>query len=255
MRLGGVWFAVVVGALACSSENAASGLGRRGGTGSSGEPQGEPMPHQECAAGGGSVQALDVNGDGQPDVRTVMSGAAPQCRETDANFDGRVDILRWFDGSGRVTRVEDDYDFDGRIDVVATYENGQPVRDILDTNFDGRTDTWRDYRDGRVAELRRDSDGDGRVDTWERFDGEGRLTWSAHDGNRDGEPDPDGAPDAGAAPPAQPAPGAPGAPAVSTMQPTQTAPTALQPAPGTPTPGVPAQQQPPPRAQKTREVR
>jgi hypothetical protein len=105
---------------------------------------------------------MDVNGDGQPDIRTEMEGGRPRCREVDANFDGRVDIYRWFDpASGQVTRVEDDYDFDGRIDVVATYEGGVVVRDILDTNFDGLTDTWRDYRGGRVSELRRDADGDG----------------------------------------------------------------------------------------------
>jgi hypothetical protein len=146
------------------------------------------MPHEQCIVGTGAV-ALDVNNDGQPDVRTMMENGRPRCREVDANFDGRVDILRWFDANGAVTRVEDDYDFDGRIDVVATYEGGVVVRDILDTNFDGITDTWRDYRNGRVSELRRDADGDARVDTWERFDESGRLTYAGIDGNHDGQPD------------------------------------------------------------------
>jgi hypothetical protein len=209
---------------ACSGENASAGTGRRQNNADAPrEPQGEPMPHEECVAAGGTIDAVDVNGDGQPDVRTVLEGGRAKCRETDANFDGRVDILRWFDlATGQVRRVEDDYDFDGRIDVVATYENGQPVRDILDTNFDGRTDTWRDYRNGRVVELRRDSDGDTRVDTWERFDSEGRLTYSGVDANHDGEPDPDPA-DGGARaptaapveapPPAAAAPAAPATPA------------------------------------------
>lgn len=178
---------VVFVLLGCSSSNTANSTGRRGNSEASHEPHGEPMPHEDCVTG--DAVALDVNNDGRPDVRTRMVDGRPQCRETDANFDGRVDIYRWFDSSGRPTRVEDDYDFDGRIDVVATYENGVIVRDILDTNFDGRTDTWREYRDGHVAELRRDSDGDGRVDTWERFDSAGRLIWSAVDANHDGTPD------------------------------------------------------------------
>lgn len=155
------------------------------------QPRATPMPHQTCVDGGGDVQQVDVNGDGHADIRTVMRGGHVYCRETDANFDGRVDIVRWFDDQGHVTRVEDDYDFDGRVDVVATYENGEIHTDVLDTNFDGRTDTWRDYTHGRVSELRRDSNGDGRVDMWEDFDDSGRLVHSAVDANGDGQPDAD----------------------------------------------------------------
>ncbi len=178
----------------CSSD-ATSGVGRRSGesAAASREPRSAAMPHEACVTGT-DVTTLDVNGDGQVDIRTEMSGGRPRCRETDANFDGRVDILRWFDpSSGQVTRVEDDYDFDGRIDVVATFEGGAIARDVMDTNFDGLTDTWREYRGGRVVELRRDADGDGRVDTWERFDDSGRVTYSATDANRDGSPDEDDA--------------------------------------------------------------
>lgn len=183
--------AVVALVFAGCSSDAASGVGRRSGESGSGsrEPRSAAMPHEECITGS-NVTTLDVNGDGQVDIRTEMSGGRPRCRETDANFDGRVDILRWFDpSSGQVTRVEDDYDFDGRIDVVATFEGGAIARDVMDTNFDGLTDTWREYRGGRVSELRRDADGDGRVDTWERFDDSGRVTYSATDANRDGNPD------------------------------------------------------------------
>lgn len=186
--LAAVWVA------GCSSD-ATSGLGRRPGEAASAsrEPRSAPMPHEDCVTGS-DVATLDVNNDGQVDVRTEMSGGRPRCRETDANFDGRVDILRWFDpSSGQVTRVEDDYDFDGRIDVVAFFEAGALARDVMDTNFDGLTDTWRTYRNGHVVELRRDADGDGRVDTWERFDDSGRVTYSATDANRDGAPDEDDA--------------------------------------------------------------
>jgi hypothetical protein len=147
------------------------------------------MPHQPCVEAGGEIENVDVNNDGRPDVRTVRRGGRLFCRETDANFDGRVDIVRFFDEQGRPLRVEDDYDFDGRIDVVATYENGDIVSDVLDTNFDGLIDTWRDYRGGNVAELRRDTNSDGRPDIWERFDESGRRIWRAVDADGDGRPD------------------------------------------------------------------
>lgn len=205
-----LWVVVASLGLGCSSSDSAAGNGRRAAaTDTSREPRATAMPHETCVQGGNG-EGLDVNGDGQVDVRTVMAGGRPQCRETDANFDGRIDIYRWFDASGNVTRVEDDYDFDGRIDVVATYQGGVVSTDVLDTNFDGRTDTWRDYQGGRVSELRRDADGDGRVDTWERFDSEGRLTYAAVDANHDGQPDRDAA-DAGVAAAASDA-GAPAAP-------------------------------------------
>lgn len=239
MRRCGVLFGVLAGLVACSGENATGAVGRRSdGAEAAHEPQGEPMPHEDCTASGGDIQPLDVNGDGQPDVRTVMEGGHPKCRETDANFDGRVDIYRWFDpATGFVTRVEDDYDFDGRIDVVGTWANNQPSRDILDTNFDGRTDTWRDYQNGRISELRRDSDGDGRVDTWERFDSTGAAIYSAVDANHDGEPD---SPPAPAAAPAATTPAAATPAAVPATTPAATTPAATTPASTTPAATTPA---------------
>lgn len=225
VRGGWVWVLAALGVGCGASDNAAAGRPTAPtGEQARQEPRGEPMPHQSCVdAGGGEVATMDVNGDGQVDIRTLVVDGRPRCRETDANFDGRVDIYRWFDpATGAPARVEDDYDFDGRIDVVATFENGVVARDILDTNFDGRTDTWRDYRNGRVIELRRDADGDGRVDTWERFDDTGRVTYSATDANRDGTPDEDSA--------GTPAPSADGGSTVVSAIPTTPTP-APQPAP------------------------
>ena len=151
--------------------------------------QGDAMPHEACVDGGGDLDQRDVNGDGRADIRTVRRGGTVFCRETDANFDGRVDIIRFFDEMGRPRRVEDDYDFDGRIDIVATYANGVLVSDLLDTNFDGRIDTWRDYQSGKIQQLRRDANSDGRVDTWQDYDAQGEYIGTALDLDGDGQPD------------------------------------------------------------------
>lgn len=181
---------VVASLVACGGSNVASqSTARTGHRTASREPRAEPMPHRNCVEGAGDVQQVDVNGDGRADVRTVVRGGRVYCRETDANFDGRVDIIRFFDEQERPVWVEDDYDFDGRMDVVATYRNGEIESDVLDTNFDGRIDTWREYRNGRVIALRRDANSDGRVDTWEQFDDSGRLVYSAVDADGDGRPD------------------------------------------------------------------
>lgn len=176
---------------ACSGTPSSSSLGRiRSAADEHNEPQAIPMPHEDCVRRGGDIQEVDVNGDGSPDVRTVRRDGRLFCRESDANFDGRVDITRFFDEQGQTLRVEDDYDFDGRIDMVQTYRDGQVASDVLDTNFDGRTDTWRDYRGGRVSELRRDANSDGRIDFWETYNEQGVLVRTAVDQDGDGEPDP-----------------------------------------------------------------
>ena len=155
------------------------------------EPTGEPMPHEACVAGGGDVREFMV-GEGRPTpVKEVRRSGRLFCRETDANFDGLVDITRFFDEQGRVRRVEDDYDFDGRLDLVAMYREGVISEDLLDMNFDGRADTWRNYVSGRVVRSRRDQNSDGMVDLWEDFDERGNVTRSAHDLNSDGRPDED----------------------------------------------------------------
>lgn len=184
-------------ALACGPQNNGGNntLNNTDRTARSG-PRVEPMPHEACVGSGGEETQLSVGADRSVPVVEVRRGGTLFCRETDANFDGRVDITRFFDDQGRVRRVEDDYDFDGKLDVVATYRDGTIVSDILDTNFDGRTDTWRDYENGRLVRGQRDSNSDGVVDLWEDFDERGNVARTRVDANGDGRPDEDA--DAGA---------------------------------------------------------
>ncbi len=184
---------VLLGAAAACGPSAATPSGRLNTARSNrtNEPTGEPMPHEECVAGGGEVREYMV-GEGRPTpVKEVWRGGRLFCRETDANFDGHVDITRFFDDQGRVRRVEDDYDFDGRLDLVAVYRDGVITEDMLDMNFDGRADTWRTYVNGHVTRSRRDRNSDGMVDMWEDFDERGNVTHSALDLNSDGRPDED----------------------------------------------------------------
>lgn len=198
MRVG-LGAALVGAALACGPQSNTNNTTLRSSNASRPDgPRAQPMPHESCVGSGGEETRLSVGTDRPVPVVEVRRNGVLFCRETDANFDGRVDIVRFFDEQGRVRRVEDDYDFDGRIDVVALYREGQIVEDVLDTNFDGRTDTWREYVDGRLARSMRDSNADGIVDLWEDFDERGNLVRTRVDANGDGRPDEDG--DGGARP-------------------------------------------------------
>jgi len=70
----------------------------------------------------------------------------------DTNHDGRPDLWRYFDRSGRLVRVVVDNDYDGRPD--ATYEfdpvRGTRVRAVLDVDHDGAADEVALFRDGRI---------------------------------------------------------------------------------------------------------
>ena len=150
---------------------------------------------------GRTSSEYDTNSDGIPDVRkvfqTVGEGAEVHsvlvCREADLNHDGVKDVYRFYNDEGRTLREEEDRDFDGRIDVITYFEGGDVVRREFDTNGDGMVDMRLYFRDHRVyraeRELQHDSSPDFHADYWEFYDTHGnvvRIGWDYdHDGRAD----------------------------------------------------------------------
>ncbi len=150
---------------------------------------------------GRTSSEYDTNSDGVPDVRkvfqTVGEGAEVHsvlvCREADLNHDGVKDVYRFYNDEGRTLREEEDRDFDGRIDVITYFEAGDVVRREFDTNGDGMVDMRLYFRDHRVyraeRELQADSSPDFHADYWEFYDTHGnvvRIGWDYdHDGRAD----------------------------------------------------------------------
>jgi hypothetical protein len=173
--------------LACGGGNEGSGVGERRTT-PSGSRTDEAV-RELCVASGANVDAVDVNNDGTPDIRHVLDNGRRRCTEIDMNFDGRVDVVRFFEADGQtLLREEHDFDFDGRFDQIAVYEAGQLTHKELDTNFNDRIDTWLWCQDGRVSRAERDRTNSGRVDTWEVYE-RGILTEARYDDDNDGEPE------------------------------------------------------------------
>jgi hypothetical protein len=132
------------------------------------------------------VTGHDLDGDGRPDALVIERGGRTFCRRIDLNFDGQLDMIRFFDAEGRATREGMDLDFDGRIDAVST-DDGTTTG--MDMDSDGRPDAWRVELEGGIVEERRDLDGDGRVDSWTHVDRSGALVWTSRDDDGDGAPD------------------------------------------------------------------
>lgn len=159
------------------------------------EPGGLELPitieHEPCNLSRG--EAIDVNGDGRPDVVRVEANGRELCRMADLNFDGRPDAFVYFDEQGRVRRRESDFDRDGRIDEIATFAGGKVVRKDRDTNLDGKFDTWDFYENERLVRRLRDTTGAGRVNQKWTFADPTKPECAVIETDRsgDGRPDPE----------------------------------------------------------------
>ncbi len=149
-----------------------------------------------------NASEYDTNGDGVTDVRKVyqMVGEGAEvrsvlvCREVDLNHDGNKDMFRFYNEEGRTLREEEDRDFDGRIDVISFFENGEVVRREMDTNGDGQVDMRVFYRDHRPYRAEREMsttehDAEFHADYWEFYDNQGHVTRLGWDYDHDGRAD------------------------------------------------------------------
>jgi len=111
-----------------------------------------------CATGsllwtGASVRSADRNGDGRPDIWRTYDRAGHMSEVAiDTNYDGRVDRREFYE-NGALVRRESDRDFNDRVDLVQTYDprTRQPVRTVADVDFDGVADLLVLFRDSKVV--------------------------------------------------------------------------------------------------------
>ncbi len=125
------------------------------------------------------VREYDLNRDNKADVWKYFVITQDEAgktserlvrKEFDVNFDGRVDVIRFYGQSQMLTKESFDLDFDGRIDQINFYEVGQLVRKEKDLNFDQKTDLWIFYEKGKIVRKERDSNNDSKVDYWEYWE-------------------------------------------------------------------------------------
>jgi len=146
------------------------------------------------AAEGETIKSFDLNRDDTPDVyQHYVKDAEGKERlvrkDMDVNWDGRIDILRWYDDQERLIKEDYDLDFDGRIDVTNFYDDaGKLIRKESDLDFDGRSDLWKYYEGGALVRKERDTSGDGKVDYFEYLE-KGEIDRIGEDLDGDGTVD------------------------------------------------------------------
>ena len=112
-----------------------------------------------CAAGAvaplwhaaGYVRTEDRNGDGRPDVWHTYDRRGQLSETTvDTNFDGRSDVHEYYE-RGALLRRESDRDFDSRVDLIQEFDPAtrEHTRSVVDVDFDGRADLLVLFRDGQ----------------------------------------------------------------------------------------------------------
>ena len=95
----------------------------------------------------------DRNGDGRSDVwRTYDSQGQVVELAIDSNFDGRSDVHEFYK-NGTLVRRESDVNFDDRVDLVEDFDQTtrQRVRSVVDTDFDGTADLLVLFQEGRAV--------------------------------------------------------------------------------------------------------
>jgi hypothetical protein len=97
------------------------------------------------------VRTADQNGDGRPDIwRTYNDQGQLSEIAVDTNFDGRADVREYYE-RGTLVRRESDRDFNDRVDLVQEFDatTRESVRSVVDVDFDGTADLLVLFRDGQ----------------------------------------------------------------------------------------------------------
>lgn len=138
------------------------------------------------------VRRFDINKDKKPDVikyfKLVDGDEVMVRKEFDLNFDGKIDVWRFYSDQAELLREDMDYDFDGKVDAENYYEAGTVVRQEMDLNFDGQPDMKKYFEKGVIVRMEADTNNDGKVDYWEYFE-KGKLDRIGIDRDADGSVD------------------------------------------------------------------
>jgi hypothetical protein len=135
----------------------------------------------------GDLRVDDRNGDGAPDVwRLYDSNGQLSEVDVDTNFDGQPDVQEYYE-QGALIRRESDRDFDSRIDVVEEFDptTHEHVRSIFDVDRDGAADLLVLFRGNQrvltkwairpISSASRSHSVD-RTHSWQRIPGNAGLT-------------------------------------------------------------------------------
>ena len=157
---------------------------------------GAKFDRSRCDDKGKQVVSLDANGDGKPDViklflSVVQDGHTVEqlvCKQTDLDFDGKIDLVQYYGPAGDLFMDEYSMDYSGKFNGRTFYQDGKKVRSEKDMNFDGKPDYFEFYEGGKLVRVERDRGGNGKIDEWQYYEG-GHLDRVGYDTTGSGRVD------------------------------------------------------------------
>jgi hypothetical protein len=184
------------------------------------DDMGAKFDRSRCDDRGKQVVTLDANGDGKPDViklflPSYQDGHQVQqlvCKQTDLDFDGKIDLVQYFGPNGELFMDEYSMNYSGKFNGRTFFQEGKKVRAEKDMDFDGKADYFEFFEGGKLVRVERDRNGDGKVDEWQYYEN-GKLDRVGFDTTGTGRVDkwdrgPEGGADTQVAQAAEPAPAA-----------------------------------------------
>jgi len=157
---------------------------------------GAKFDRSRCDDKGKQVVSLDANGDGKPDVVKLFQSVAQDghsvqqlvCKQTDLDFDGKIDLVQYFGPGGELFMDEYSMDYSGKFNGRTFFQEGKKVRAEKDMNFDGKPDYFEFYEGGKLVRVERDRSGTGKIDEWQYYEG-GHLDRIGYDTTGSGRVD------------------------------------------------------------------
>jgi len=110
---------------------------------------------QAPSTSGWREEELDLNGDGRVEIVKWYDGSTLARQDMDFTNDGRMDVFSYYDAGGVLTREDMDGDYDGVVDWIDHYEGGVLARSEADTDYDGKVNVIFYYQGGVVTRKER----------------------------------------------------------------------------------------------------
>jgi hypothetical protein len=118
---------------------------------------------------GSFLYGVDSRNAGPPPPPLTIGQVLPKS-ETDANGDGAIDYVVYFDTKGVKEHEEYDYNSDGQMDDFLYFVDGIPKREEIDSDFNGKIDLWIYILEGKyVQKYEKDTNGDGIPDVTKSY--------------------------------------------------------------------------------------
>jgi len=99
-----------------------------------------------------TTAGIDHNADGILDEKWFYKNNRITKTESDRNFNGKVDLVHFYDRRGIISKTESDDNFDGIFETTYKYENGHVVLQESDLNNDGKIDYISTFEYGILKE-------------------------------------------------------------------------------------------------------